>query len=216
MSILTELFFVDEHTCGFCREEPVSTHGICTDCKGRLEFVKGELQIRGTEIWCNYPLFYNNFLKGKVHAFKFQGSSYLYRTFGEILVDCYRQMGSPQVDLILPVPLHPRMERQRGYNQAALLARVLSERTGIPLEEHALKKTRQTKEQNKLSYLEREENLQDSIRIARPDAIKGKRLLLVDDFITTGATFRSLIDALLPAEPKSLIALALTSSSRLE
>jgi ComF family protein len=90
---------------------------------------------------------------------------------------------------ILPVPLHPRRRRQRGYNQSKMLARELSKMLHIPLMCHLLRRARQTNEQALLmDRSSRHANIRDAFQVARPASVKGKTLILVDDVVTTGAT----------------------------
>lgn len=94
--------------------------------------------------------------------------------------------GFPRGDwLLVPVPLHPRRERERGYNQAALLARALSKATGLPWAE-ALVRRAATAPQHGLSREQRAANLEGAFRGG--PGVKGRRVLLVDDVLTTGAT----------------------------
>lgn len=92
------------------------------------------------------------------------------------------------IDLIVPVPLHRSRKAERGYNQAELLAKYLSSKLGIPLNSRNLIRTKATKIQNKLSRHEREQNLKDAFIIRQSNVFKDKRILLVDDIFTTGAT----------------------------
>ncbi len=217
MGILRNLLFLDEETCAFCKEEESERCGLCHSCYERLEEVDGLIPVGDTDTICRYPLFYNNYLREKMHAFKFRDESHLYRVFGDILYEYAMRHGLLEgIDLLLPIPLHPSMERRRGYNQSALLARRLSKRSGLPYEEDLLQKRKHTREQNKLGYAERMTNLIDSMTVAEPSALEGKRVLIVDDFITTGATMVSVLEALRTGKPAAVFAIALTSSGRLD
>lgn len=91
-------------------------------------------------------------------------------------------------DALVPVPLHAVRERERGYNQAALIAATFGEFTGVPLLAGALERTRKTGTQTKLGREERQGNLSGAFACPDPAVVAGKRLLLVDDVFTTGAT----------------------------
>ncbi len=95
------------------------------------------------------------------------------------------------VDIIIPVPLHPKKEHFRGYNQATMFAKGLSETMNIPWSESFLIRTENTETQTKKSRTDRFENVQSAFKVAMPDKIKDKHLLLVDDVITTGATLEA-------------------------
>ena len=88
--------------------------------------------------------------------------------------------------MIIPVPLHPKKEKRRGFNQTLLLCGAISEKTGIPVLENGLRRKKDTAPQSLLSVEERKENLRDVFEAAA--GVEGKRILLVDDIFTTGTT----------------------------
>lgn len=104
------------------------------------------------------------------------------------------------VDLVLPVPLHGRRLRLRGYNQSARLALALAGRLGHPAPEGVLERFRPTRPQVGLRRPERAANVRGAFRVARPEAVAGRRVLLVDDVITTGATIGACAKALRAAK----------------
>jgi len=111
----------------------------------------------------------------------------------------YRYWDPPPFDLLIPVPLHPKRLRERGFNQSLLLVKALSHRTGIPYEKRLLQKKRQTLPQVELSGREREKEVRNSFRIIKREALLGKTILLVDDVYTTGATVNECAKVLLAA-----------------
>lgn len=100
------------------------------------------------------------------------------------------------VDLIVPVPLHPIRERERGYNQSEFIARALSEVTGIPCDTMHLVRVRNNPQQALMRGRDREQNVHDIFRADFPKDSRTYTILLVDDLITTGSTIRSCIAAL--------------------
>lgn len=94
-------------------------------------------------------------------------------------------------DMIVPVPLHATRQRQRGYNQAAKFAEGLSEALSIPWDESITMRSKATATQTRKSKSDRWENVRDVFIIKRGTAIENKRILLVDDVITTGATLEA-------------------------
>ena len=109
-----------------------------------------------------------------------------------------------KVDAIAFVPIHRRKKAQRGYNQSQLLASYIADNFNLPLLDKHLVKVRRTMDQNKLSKIEREKNLQNVFQIMNHKDIKDKEILLVDDIITTGTTMEECGKVLLEGGAKSL------------
>lgn len=118
-------------------------------------------------------------------------------------------------DLIVPVPLHPRKKSARGYNQAELYGKGLSEAIGVPQVPEAMLRTSFTKTQTRKSREERLENVRKVFRVSQKEAVIGKRILLVDDVITTGATLESCAVRLSEAGAKSVGAASIAFSDYL-
>lgn len=95
------------------------------------------------------------------------------------------------VDLIIPIPLHPARKRKRGYNQSAKFAEGLSERLEVPFTDDLLERRIKTETQTRKSKLSRWENISGVFGLKVPESIKGKKVLLVDDVITTGSTLEA-------------------------
>ena len=107
---------------------------------------------------------------------------------------------------IIPVPLHPIRYFQRGYNQAELIA----QRVGRDRLSRPVRRRRNTPTQTQLhSHEKRLENLRDAFKLADPDSVAGRRVLVIDDVMTSGATLQSLARTLISARPKSLHAMVL-------
>ncbi len=112
-----------------------------------------------------------------------------------------------QVEAIVPVPLHPRKERLRGYNQSAMFAKGLSETMDIPILYKALAREAFTETQTRKKRMERFRNVEEVFVVRHPASLTGKHLLLVDDVLTTGATLETCGQALL-ALPGTRLSLA--------
>ena len=95
----------------------------------------------------------------------------------------------------MPIPMYWKKQRMRGYNQAEVLARVLSKYSGIPADNTLLKKNHPTKSQKKLDALQRKRNLKDAFSVTK--SVSGMRILLVDDVYTTGSTIDAAAQSLL-------------------
>jgi ComF family protein len=130
-----------------------------------------------------------------IHAFKYNGIAAAAGPLSGLMASAWGQWGLA-ADVIVPVALHPTRERERGYNQATLLARQLSRQLELPLAEAGLERTRITRPQVGLSAGERLRNVSGAFR-ADADLVAGKAVLLVDDVCTTGATINAAAEALL-------------------
>lgn len=106
------------------------------------------------------------------------------------------------IDFIVPVPLHHKKEKKRGYNQAAVIGRGISKAGGIPMYERLLLRSVNSGSQTRLSRIARWENAGKAFSIQEPEMVKGKHVLLVDDVITTGATLEACADKLHAAGAK--------------
>jgi ComF family protein len=106
-------------------------------------------------------------------------------------------------DTLLPVPLHARKQILRGYNQAEMFAKGLSESLKIPMETKALTKVKMTDSQTRKSRLERLQNVEDVYVLSNPSLLKDKKVLIVDDVLTTGATIEACALAILEKLPQT-------------
>lgn len=188
--------------CG--RNLPSQEELICVSCEFRLpetRFHQHRENPFTERFWGRIPLESGaaqyHFVKGGkvqrlIHRLKYDQKQeigiYLGRRYGRQLLE------SPwfaDIDLIVPIPLHPRKEHQRGYNQSALFARGLSEGMGKPWLANALQRYYFTETQTRKSRMERFGNVEEAFLIGRPETIRGRHILLVDDVITTGATLEA-------------------------
>jgi ComF family protein len=133
-------------------------------------------------------------LREAMHRLKYRGQTALAVPLGKEMAAYWLRNGVP-VQVIVPVPLHAARLRQRGHNQASLLARELARLTGLELDEQALIRARATASQVGLSASERRGNVRGAFR-CRDGVLSGRRVLLVDDIFTTGATLQAAATAL--------------------
>jgi ComF family protein len=113
----------------------------------------------------------------------------LRRPLGLYAATCHQSLFADfRTDLIVPVPLHKKRLRQRGFNQAILLGEILSQQSGIPLQRNNLQRIRWTEPQVNLSAAARPGNVKGAFAVADSGAITGKNVLLIDDVYTTGCT----------------------------
>src|SRR5881409_2603468 len=124
-----------------------------------------------------------------IHEFKYGRQIHLRRLVARWLNSALddERLRQSHFDVIMPVPLHPARQRERGFNQASLLAELLSVQTAIPVKP-LLERTRYTTTQTALDRSERMENLHNAFRLRKNADVRGLRVLLVDDVLTTGST----------------------------
>ncbi len=127
-----------------------------------------------------------------IHQLKYKGNKeagvFLGQQLGESIKDAPLFQG---IDVIIPVPLHPKRERKRGYNQALVIAQGISEVTGLPVATKNLLRAVYNETQTRKSAEERYHNVQGIFEVRCAGELKGKHVLLVDDVLTTGATLES-------------------------
>jgi ComF family protein len=146
-----------------------------------------------------------------VHQLKYKGIKEIGPELGRIYGNTLKSSEFlEEIDLIIPVPLHPSKKRQRGFNQSDLIACGLSESTGIPVESGFLERITVTKTQTRKSRYDRWTNVQDIFRVTGQTRLNNLHILLVDDVITTGSTIEACANELLKGEniKVSVVALA--------
>jgi ComF family protein len=135
-----------------------------------------------------------------IQELKFRGRKKLIGLLSPLMTSVfYECWGRESFELIVPIPLHPKRKRERGYNQSELLARAIAAQTAIPVDVHILIRSRSTLPQVGLSDSQRFENVRKAFRCINDEKISGKRILLVDDVMTTGATVSSAAQTLIAA-----------------
>jgi len=133
---------------------------------------------------------YEGGLKECIHAFKFGKKEHLGKWFADTMVSCLPRnaAGIRGYDLVVPVPMHPVKKKERGFNQAEVLSRHLSDRLGIPYRFDVLRRKNEGRVQSSLSRKERFLNVEAVFALHRPGLVRGRACILVDDIYTTGAT----------------------------
>ncbi|HVY64939.1 MAG TPA: ComF family protein [Gammaproteobacteria bacterium] len=151
------------------------------------------------------PYSYAEPLDHYVLALKYTGARALGRAFGLLLAPHVRH-ARPDVDALVAVPLHPTRLRQRGYNQAVEIARTLGRELGLPLQLRGIERLRAGPSQTSGSATQRRASVAAAFRVTRD--VTGRRIGIVDDVLTTGATVNALAGALLAAGAAGCVAVA--------
>lgn len=136
-----------------------------------------------------------------IHEMKYAGKKEIGYELGSLFAAelCNEADWLKDIDYLIPVPLHPKKEWKRGYNQAEHIASGLSEVTGIPILKNQLIKTKNTESQTHKTAMERIENVQGAFRLIHPEVFERSHVLLIDDVLTTGATLEAAAMAMLKA-----------------
>ena len=169
--------------CAGC-DEPSDTSGVfCASCAGLIDRMSDPGAV----------FEYGGPVADAIQRFKYDGRSDLGAALGSAMVaEAFRWAG--KVDAVVPVPLHWRRRRARGYDQAALLARPMAKSLGVPALLRGLRRVRNTPSQVDLPHAERQRNIAGAFAPWRLHGVG--RVLLVDDVRTTGATLRAASEAL--------------------
>lgn len=172
------------------------THPICTVCgfpfhtsKGQDHLCESCLRKRPWYDLARAPFLYSGPVMEAIQRFKYNSETQLLSPLGTLFSSfATGWISNPRDLLTVPVPLHRRRLRERGFNQSLLLARALSSSLGTQLDYLSLIRKRDTRAQTGLRREERRKNVKDAFSVIYPHTIDGKRILLVDDVFTTGYT----------------------------
>ncbi|MGB8402408.1 ComF family protein [Bradyrhizobium sp.] len=207
--------------CVACRE-PVDGEGVCAECWSKLSFIAKPFcprlgipfvydpgpELLSMEAIANPPAYararaavrYDDVARTLVHALKYQDRTDLAPAMGRWMARSGQEL-LEDADVLVPVPLHWRRGWSRRYNQSGALARVISRQSGVKLASEALRRVRATEQQIGLSRAQRASNVQGAFKVAadRGSDIAGRRVVLIDDVLTSGATTDACARALLRA-----------------
>lgn len=182
--IAVNWLFPQHLVCHCCNNEAiVNEYGVCRECENGLRRYS---QASAIEFVDDYTagLMYNDVSKQAIYRFKFNNALYV----KELFMNFIRIPLVWEFDCVVPVPLHRKREKQRGYNQSAVLAKELCLRYNYIMREDLLVRISNTQSQTSLDYTERAKNVHNAFSAS--DDCRGLSILLVDDVRTSGATLR--------------------------
>jgi len=210
----------NNHDCLLCNETADQPYPLCVACEAELPWLEDGCQVCALPLpmhgltcgQCSRrapafyrveaPWHYGFPLDALISRFKYHSQwplgHLLAQLLGRWLTHRFSD-GLPRPALLLPVPLSRRRLRQRGYNQAAMLARWLAAHTGIACDERILRRLVDTPAQQGLNARQRKRNLRQAFAVENVDRLEGRHLALIDDVLTTGATAQALASLLLKA-----------------
>jgi ComF family protein len=193
--------------CVFCLKILNKTdEGICDNCVETLPYADNQGKQQGEDFdFCVSSLYYTGVVRSSILRYKFKGASQYADVYGSVLAECIRETPDIDYDIISWVPLSSKRERKRGYDQAMLLAMA----TALALDDVAvevLKKPQDVQAQSELGDKdERSANISGAYTITDPDLITDKKILLIDDVVTTGSTLEECAKMLLKAGAASIV-----------
>jgi ComF family protein len=175
----------------------VVADGLCLRCRTtplRIDCIRSAVYFEGV-------------LREAMHRLKYRGLAALAEPLGGLMATYWKKHPMP-ADIVVPVPLHAARLRERGYNQAALLAREMARQVGLQVAEQTLVRQRATAPQVELDARQRRENVRDAF-CCSDDSLSGSTVLLIDDVCTTGATLEACAIALIAGGARGVQALTL-------
>ena len=173
--------------CGLPYPGAMENPTECSNCAQEVHFFE----------WARASVVISDVVLETIHRYKYSRHVYFEPFLGELFVSKSKHVLLPsEWDCILPVPLHPVRLREREFNQAERLGRYLSRATTIPLNTHSLRRVEPTRTQTTLTREERRVNVSRAFQVVDVQSVTGKRILVIDDVMTTGATTNACAKAL--------------------
>lgn len=210
-------------TCLACAKRIGREEALCPDCAGKINFYRtlfcgrcgARLPDERKICHLDHPYilgaatnYHEPPVEALVKSLKFGRAKNAAPLLGSFLADYFRPLGISADYMIVPIPLGKERLKERGFNQAELIAEAFSHKLNLPIELRALSRTKNTLPQSSIrGHRERLDNVQGAFT-ALQDLVAGKNIILVDDVTTSGATFYEATTALKSAGAKKIIALA--------
>ena len=153
-------------------------------------------------------------VRALIHQFKYKKHICLAIPLGSLLINLLDQKTICEIDFVVPVPLHWKKKRERGFNQSELMAKKVCKRLSVPISINNLHRVNNTLSQTQLSYLQRQKNVKNAFMVKAPEVFSQKNVLLIDDILTTGMTASECAKSLKNAGANKIFFIALARSKR--
>lgn len=200
----------EEHICLKCLTQlPRTEHNYLEENPATCLFV-GKAAVERAAAFLRYEK--GSHVQQLIHALKYHGNREIGFRLGRMAGLHYHEaLRTDLPDLIIPVPLHPKKKKQRGYNQSEWIARGLTSLLHLPIDTTSLCRLKESTSQTNKQVYERWQNVHDIFAVTSPQLLTGKHILLIDDVITTGSTISACAEALLtvPGVRVSVLAVAM-------
>ena len=184
------------HVCLKCANNLPYVHNSDRTEKMLQQIFWGRVDVEQVYTLFNYQK--GNQVQDLLHHLKYKQKLKVGVHFGQVLGSAINDVDD--LSMIIPVPLHPKKQRQRGYNQSALIAQGIRQSLQIPVKENYIIRNTYTLSQTKFSKYDRWNNVRQIFTVNKPKKLTNKHVLLVDDVLTTGATLEACANALLQVE----------------
>ncbi len=197
--------------CVFC-ESVLKDTDICRECEEKLPYTVGDSAMQKFPFIdkCVSPLYYKDKVRASVHRYKFGGCSAYSRRYAALMSDCVENnLDCRSIDVISWIPLSKKRLRQRGYDQARLLAEEIAAKTGLPCRQLLQKVKNNSAQSLTRDAKQRRKNVAGVYALDDGADVSGLRILLVDDVVTTGATMSEAARILRKAGAKSVFGVTL-------
>ena len=222
------LQLVFPHICAGCGSDLLNEESqLCIRCLTALPETNFNLHANNPMekiFWGRLPLasataqFYftkESLIQHLMHQLKYKGNKELGLQLGRLMGSGFKETNRFNgIDALIPLPLYPKKEKRRGFNQATILCDGISEILNIPVFKNTIIRTQHTDTQTKKGRMERWQNIEGKFELLNPGSIENKHILLVDDVVTTGATLEACGSILMQAENLRLSIATLCFASR--
>ena len=192
--------------CGFCKQ--ICKDNICPRCNYNLKHMEQKKIKKVEEKYYDELAFifkYEGLIRERLIEYKFYEGAYLYKFFSDYIINNKKYANFiNNYDIIIPVPVHKKREKKRGYNQTELIANKLAEELKIGVETNILIKEKNTKPQSTMNKENRVINAKNVYKIKNEERIYQKKVLLLDDIFTTGSTVEECSRMLKLANPSKI------------